>query len=94
MKKILLILLIPLIILCFVTNVFALTITEILKYKGQRIIIVQNSNVIPYTINGVMLDIVITRENKTFIMLQTNDYYNYTDGIAFIRLEQIIKIIN
>ena len=82
-----------LIILCLTSNIYALTFTELLKYKGSNVIVVEDSDIIPYTIKGVVIDIVTTKNNKYFLMLQTTDYNNYTNGIAFINIINIIAII-
>lgn len=81
-----------LILFCIISNLFALTTNDILKYKGEEIVIVQDNSVSPYTISGILLGIVITKNNRTFVMLQTYNYQHYTNGIAFIRLDNIIHI--
>ena len=81
-----------LIILCLTSNIYALTLTELLKYKGSNIIVVENSSVIPYTIKGLVIDIVTTEDSRYFLMLQTTDYDNYDNGIAFINITNIIAV--
>jgi hypothetical protein len=76
-----------------VSNLFALTSNEVLVYKGRSVTIVKNSSVLPYSIRGVVIDLVTNNDEEIFLMLQTNDYRTYAYGISFINIDQIIKIV-
>ncbi len=89
MKKIILILIF---LLCLLSNVFAITVEEVLKCRGMNVTIVEDA-VIPYTVSGTIIGVVTTKDNRKFVMLQTVNYHYYTDGIAFINLDNIIKIV-
>lgn len=72
--------------------VYAYTTHDILKYKNQKVILIINS-LIPYSIKGTILETVKTSTSE-FVIIQTNDYYNYTNGIAFININSILKILD
>ena len=90
MKKILLSI-IALILMFQCSIVFAMSSDEILKYKGQYVTIVQDSTVVPYTTIGVLID-VIKGNGKYWAMVQTYDYNSYTNGIAFLDIDNICYI--
>jgi len=73
-------------LLVLVSTAFAMSSEELLKYKNQAVTVVEYSNVIPYTETGIVLDIVIS-DNKTYLLLKT------IDGIRFINIESILKIL-
>jgi uncharacterized protein YxeA len=90
MKKLLLSIII-LILMLQCSFAFAMSTDEILKYKGQYVTIVQDYTVIPYTTRGVLLDVIKSRTGY-YAMVQTYRYYDYSNGIAFIDIDNICYI--
>lgn len=90
MKKILLNI-VTLILIFQCSIAFAMSKDELLKYKGQNVTIVQDSTVVPYSTVGVLID-VIKGNGKYWAMVQTYNYNDYTNGIAFLDIDNICYI--
>ena len=92
MKTLKMILMVGIILLTTSTLGFCLTKEDALQYKGNQVTIIRNSTTTPYTTIGTVIDVITNSNGREFVMLQTNDYANYINGVTFIDVKDILTI--